>query len=66
MRICLPTEGMSVKLLKIIWYTTIFVLMSLLFSLLILEYLAGCGAMYTDSEGVRHTRECLFINAGGK
>jgi hypothetical protein len=27
-----------------------------------LEWAAGCGETYVDSEGVRHQYECLFIN----
>ena len=53
------------KLLKALVTVVMFVFIVAVFSLVILEFLAGCGAMYTDSEGVRHTRECLFINTGG-
>ena len=53
------------KLLKGLASAVMFVFIVAVFSLVILEFLAGCGAMYTDSEGVRHTRECLFINTGG-
>jgi hypothetical protein len=24
--------------------------------------MAGCGETYTDSKGVQHVNECLFIN----
>lgn len=28
----------------------------------LLEWMAGCGETYTDSKGVQHANECLFIN----
>lgn len=30
--------------------------------IVLLEFLVGCGAMYTDSEGVRHMGECIWLN----
>jgi hypothetical protein len=34
----------------------------LLVAVLLLEWMAGCGETYTDSKGVQHVNECLFIN----
>jgi hypothetical protein len=28
----------------------------------LLEWMAGCGETYTDSKGVQHVNECIFIN----
>jgi hypothetical protein len=38
----------------------------LFMGVVLLEYLAGCGALYTDSEGVRHMGECLWLPIGDK
>ena len=40
-------------------------LFSMLMGLVLLEYMAGCGALYTDSEGVRHVGECIWIPVRG-
>lgn len=41
------------------------VLLMFLFSafttLLVVEWLVGCGETYVDAKGVRHPYECLFI-----
>lgn len=31
-------------------------------AVVLLEWMAGCGETYTDSKGVQHANECLFIN----
>jgi hypothetical protein len=33
-----------------------------LMAVFLLEWMAGCGETYTDSKGVQHANECLFIN----
>lgn len=35
---------------------------SVLGAAFLLEWMAGCGETYTDSKGVQHANECLFIN----
>ena len=35
---------------------------AVLMAALLLEWMAGCGETYTDSKGVQHANECLFIN----
>lgn len=37
------------------------VVFGILFGMLILEWMAGCGETYVDANGVRHQNECLFI-----
>lgn len=32
-----------------------------LFTVLIVEWMAGCGETYIDANGVRHQYECVFI-----
>lgn len=32
------------------------------FALALVEWMAGCGETYTDSKGVQHDNECIFIN----
>jgi len=43
-----------------------FLALGLFMGVVLLEYLAGCGALYTDSEGVRHMGECLWLPVGDK
>lgn len=33
-----------------------------LLAVLLMEWMAGCGETYTDSKGVQHDNECIFIN----
>ncbi len=35
---------------------------AVLMAVFLLEWMAGCGETYTDSKGVQHANECLFIN----
>jgi hypothetical protein len=30
-------------------------------ALFLVEYMAGCGETYTDSKGIVHNNECIFI-----
>lgn len=46
------------KVLEIV----MFIGFSVLLSLFVMEWMAGCGETYTDSKGVVHQNECLFIN----
>jgi nitrogen fixation-related uncharacterized protein len=33
-----------------------------LLTVTLLEWAVGCGETYTDSKGVTHSNECVFIN----
>ncbi len=35
---------------------------AVLMAVIVLEWFAGCGESYTDSKGVRHKHECLFLD----
>jgi hypothetical protein len=34
---------------------------SVLFAVVVIEWMAGCGESYVDANGVRHQHECVFI-----
>ena len=46
------------------WLATVAIVtaLSVLGAVFLLEWMAGCGETYTDSKGVQHANECLFIN----
>jgi hypothetical protein len=48
------------------WFLTIttIVVVAAFYAVLFIEWAAGCGESYTDSKGVTHTNECVFINRG--
>lgn len=53
------------KVIKFVIDFVCVVVMALLagfMGIVLLEYLVGCGAMYTDSEGIRHMGECIWLN----
>ena len=54
------------KILGDVVFTILLALFALFMGVVLLEYLAGCGALYTDSEGVRHMGECLWLPVGDK
>lgn len=35
--------------------------MSLVFAVVFIEWMAGCGETYIDAKGQRHQYECVFI-----
>jgi hypothetical protein len=43
-------------------YVTSVTASAVLVAVVLLEWMAGCGGTYTDSKGVQHVNECLFIN----
>lgn len=34
---------------------------AVLFAVVVIEWMAGCGESYVDANGVRHQHECVFI-----
>ena len=63
----LKPMGVSINdtLFKRVLHVVAKVLLMFLFSafttLLVVEWLVGCGETYVDAKGVRHPYECLFI-----
>lgn len=41
----------------------VLVLFSLVLAVGVIEYVAGCGETYIDSEGTRHMNECILIRS---
>lgn len=46
------------------WLTTVAAVtaFAVLGAVVLIEWMAGCGETYSDSKGVRHANECVFIN----
>lgn len=42
--------------------TIIAILFGIVGALLLVEWAVGCGEAYTDSKGITHTNQCVFIN----
>lgn len=42
--------------------TIIAILFGIVGALLLVEWAVGCGETYTDSKGITHTSQCVFIN----
>lgn len=38
------------------------VAVSAIMAIVMVEWLAGCGETYTDSNGVKHSYECVYFN----
>ena len=65
-----PIPPMGVSINNTLWkrvvrgvaYVTGATVIGLLMTVFLLEWMAGCGETYTDSKGVQHANECLFIN----
>jgi hypothetical protein len=51
------------KIIKDIAIIAFGVLVGLLGALVLAEWAVGCGETYTDSKGVTHSNQCLFIKA---
>lgn len=52
----------GIKFLVDLVFVVCIALTGMFMAVVLLEYLAGCGVMYTDSEGVRHMGECIWLN----
>lgn len=52
----------GIKFLVDLVFVVFIALTAMFMAVVLLEYLAGCGVMYTDSEGNRHIGECLWLN----
>jgi hypothetical protein len=65
-----PLKPMGVSINDTLWkrvarwlaYVTAATVIAVLMAVFLLEWMAGCGETYTDSKGVQHANECLFIN----
>lgn len=65
-----PLKPMGVSISDTLWkrvvrgvaYVTAATVIAVLMAVFLLEWMAGCGETYTDSKGVQHANECLFIN----
>lgn len=53
------------KFLEAIACFTLTLVIGALLAVVLLEWAAGCGESYTDSQGVTHLNECLLINFTG-
>lgn len=64
----IPPMGVSVndplwkRVVRWLAYVASVTAISVLLAALLLEWMAGCGETYTDSKGVQHDNQCLFIN----
>ena len=47
--------------LRAVGAAAVTIAVSLVFALVIIEWLAGCGESYVDAQGERHYYECVFI-----
>ena len=65
-----PLKPMGVSINDPLWkrvarwlsYVISVTVIGVLMAVFLLEWMAGCGETYTDSKGVQHANECLFIN----
>lgn len=46
---------------EFVFAATVSVAFGILMAVAVLEWAAGCGETYTDSKGVVHVNECVFI-----
>ena len=64
----IPPMGVSINDTKLkrvvrgVAYVTAATVIGLLMTVFLLEWMVGCGETYTDSKGVQHANECLFID----
>lgn len=49
-------------LIKNILTIAVGLLIGIVGAFLVIEWMVGCGETYTDSKGVTHSNECVFIN----
>jgi hypothetical protein len=54
-----PLWKRAAKWLASVALTLVFIALGVV---VLAEWLAGCGETYTDSKGVTHANECLFLN----
>ena len=47
--------------MKNIFPIVVFVLFGVLLTLLLAEWLVGCGESYVDANGVRHINPCIIV-----
>jgi hypothetical protein len=65
-----PLKPMGVSINDTLWkrvarwlsYAISVTVIAVLMAVFLLEWMAGCGETYTDSKGVQHANECLFID----
>jgi hypothetical protein len=55
-------DTLTKRVLRWLAYVTAATVIAVLMAVFLLEWMAGCGETYTDSKGVQHANECLFIN----
>lgn len=53
------------KFFEVLARFTLTLVIGALLAVILLEWAAGCGESYVDSQGVTHLNECLFINSLG-
>ena len=49
------------KLLNWLGQALVAAVLATLFSIMFIEWAAGCGESYVDSKGVTHANECIII-----
>ena len=54
-------DSLFKRILRGIGAVLLMFLFSAFTTLLVVEWMVGCGETYVDSKGVRHPYECLFI-----
>lgn len=54
-------DSLFKRVLNVVGKVLLMFLFSALTTLLVVEWLVGCGETYVDSKGVRRPYECLFI-----
>lgn len=54
-------EPMWLRIGKLLCVTLLTVAFAVFTSIMLIEWLAGCGESYIDANGVRHINECVFI-----
>jgi hypothetical protein len=65
-----PLKPMGISITDPLWkrvvpwllYVASVTVIGVLMAVFLLEWMAGCGETYTDSKGVQHANECLFID----
>ena len=65
-----PLKPMGVSINDPLWkrvarwlsYVISVIVVAVLMAVFLLEWMAGCWETYTDSKGVQHANECLFID----
>lgn len=54
-------DSLFKRILRGIGTVLLMFLFSAFTTLLVVEWMVGCGETYVDSKGVRHPYECLFL-----